>query len=694
MDEDKKYNEGLLEFEFKHLGFGHRAIEALQARLADPNRKDAFAIRDERWFLQGKMNLVIQLGDGNNAMLRVKSYDASLRKEIIIPELEIAGIDTVALDKKMGAVDWSEDLDRPGVREAAKEDPFLQQLIDLSVEVKRDLQLLKESGHPQGNEAMHGLTLKHWLDTPYEQYIPDALEFKNAYEIRHSFSRDDILWPTVKQARNLLEGSPVGREIISPVDGIPVVEWFSLNIHQKDLSGKYQLENIGFFDLRRKIDLLPITEQHNPAALQMIYLGLLDGNKSQAHFLHNGNDEVVNLAVNAGSQSVEISNRQRQVIVNTADLVKNEAVASGEANYSINLNNTVMKNENYNEANYEYNVGRLRQHGFPDTKNEELRGQMQQGKTQILLEFHSAEHAGVVRAVVHVEKADSGVYFPNRYQLELKRPESQYPRRQFFQIQNFKGHGNQYDTPWKMGVNLLRGGQVLNNWLREDGTSINEWRGLDFSQKTNAGYGYVSFDRQELDVAKRLDELPIQEKDKNDLRHSHVVRSIEMGNTQSVHLDMPGNPVIRLRANIPKRELDIIKNGHVISISQFNTELTEMMDPNIAMNPGNDRGIRDPGNDRSSENQTIVHPENVLPNDNQAERKNEGSKQDQAVSQNHDKTPAPVNNVSIISGIGTTQQKETRLASSNTEKINKVLTGIQIAPKPSRNPGNHQKHSL
>jgi hypothetical protein len=245
-----------------------------------------------------------------------------------------------------------------------------------------------------------------------------------------------------------------------------------------------------------------------------------------------------------------------------------------------------MANDNFSESNFEYVTARLKQHQFPNTRNAELKEQMQQGKNLILLEFHSEDYSGAVRATAQIEKSNSGVYFPNRYELELKKPEAKQSIKQFFPIQNFKGHGNQYDVPWKMGVNLLRGGQVLNNWLREDGSTVNEWRALDFSKRTLAGHGYVSFDRQQLDVVKRLDLLPIQEKDKGDLRHSHVVKSIEMGNRQAVHLEIPGNPVITLVANVRKKDLDIVRGGNYISVDQFNSELAESRDQGAVMGRG------------------------------------------------------------------------------------------------------------
>jgi len=351
-----------------------------------------------------------------------------------------------------------------------------------------------------------------------------------------------------------------------------------------------------------------------------------------------------------------------------------------------------MDTTTYIEDNYRYVAGRLHQHGFPDTKNAELLEQMMQGKGRILLEFHSAEYAGNVRAIAHVEKAESGTYFPNRYQLELKKPESKYALRQFFQIQNFKGHGRQYDVPWKMGVNLLRGAQVLNNWLLEDGSTVREWRTLDFSQRTNAGYGHISFDPQELDVVKKLNELPIQEKNKDDLRHSSVVRSLEMGNTQAVHLEGPENFMISLRANVRKRELDIVKGGHIISLEQFNQELSEWRNQGVYI--GDNPWEQDPVRAKQPENQLPTNQKNGLPAAGQVEPENKEQSQRPSAIQKTGQVQGVVKSKEVTSGLNSSQQKEHRLAPSGSNKVKKILTGNPITPAPSNRQGNARKQGI
>jgi hypothetical protein len=344
------------------------------------------------------------------------------------------------------------------------------------------------------------------------------------------------------------------------------------------------------------------------------------------------------------------------------------------------------------EENYKYILGRLYHHYFPDSKNDELLEQMNQGKDRILLEFHSAEYAGNIRAIVHIEKSESGTYFPNRYQLELHKPESKYTRRQFFQIQNFKGHEKKYDVSWKMGMNLLRGAQVLNNWLLEDGSSIKEWRGLDFSKKTIAGYGHVSFEPQEFDLTGKLNELPIQEKNKDDLRHSAVIRSLEMGNTQTVHLDGPETFNISLRANIPKRELDIIYNGNILSPEEFISELSEWRNQGVYIGGG--PSDKEDAGEKQAGDQMLASKGKVLIPDGQGEKRDRMPSQDQPAMQNSGEIPSAINNVSIKSGTGGLQQKESWLEPSNLEKMKKVLTGNQISPYPSNHQANSKKNGM
>ena len=492
--------------------------------------------------------------------------------------------------------------------------------------------------------------------------------------IQYTFDRDGLFWPTLTQARNLLEGAAVGRSIISPVDGNAAVEWFRLDKDWERVTGNYRIEALGFFDLLRELELLPIREKDYPDGLLAIYSDLLNGDKPAVYYTHF-RELQANLEVNAITQCVDVRNKEGEVFASTTALAIADQVMGRGNYYQINSNNKIMKNKNYSEDNFEYNAIRLRQHGFPDTKFKELKDKMQDGQSRILLEFHSGHFAGNVRAVAHVEKADSGTYFPNRYELELKSPNSKYPRRQFFQIHNFKGHDKKYDIPWKAGVNLLRGGQILNHWLNEDKSSIYEWRGLNFSERTNAGHAYIPFEAQAFDVEKKLDQLPVQEKDGNDLRHSYVVRAIEMGESQVVHLESEDNLTIRLRANVPKRELDIIKGGHVISLDQLKTELSEWRTQGVYV-----------GDAPWEQGTPSQHKGNVSV-DPQSEASAQSSK-----SLNNTATEAStllkagkqMGNVMIV-GVG---------GSQTSDKAMKVLTGNPITPNPTGHKGNIKSQGI
>jgi len=217
--------------------------------------------------------------------------------------------------------------------------------------------------------------------------------------IQYTFDREGLFWPTVKQAQNLLGGSPVGRSIISPVDGNAAVEWFRLDKDWERVTGNYRIEALGFFDLQRELELLPIREKHYPNGLLSIYSGLLNGDKPAVFYTHFRELEA-NLEVNAITQCVDVRNKEGEVFASTTALAIADQVMGRGNYYQINSNNKIMKNKNYSEDNFEYNAIRLRQHGFPDTKFKELKDKMQDGQSRILLEFHSRHFAEPVRVGV------------------------------------------------------------------------------------------------------------------------------------------------------------------------------------------------------------------------------------------------------------------------------------------------------
>jgi hypothetical protein len=574
----------VLEAELTFLGATDQAVGVMKTMLAYPARQDSFIVTDKQWHGEDKIGVRVYIDAPSEGQAAIRGYEIRVRKGIDLPSGEVNGVNISDLETRMKAINWDVELPEGSYNIKDGSDAEAKEK-DIVSKVQWELILLKANESPACRLVADRLMLKYWLDTPYEIFINDASEYKTAFDLWRYFKQEEPIFPTITQARSLMIGNPIGRSIVSRSEGISGYEWYILNTGHRDASGQFPIEQIGFFDAEAELSKLGLSVD-DPDFERQIISNLAVGNFAPIEYMDGDKELAGNLKINPYRNTVEVWTIDGKFVRDSA--AKSEKEIVSESKYSWAINGTTVRNKNYNESNLEYVEARLTDHGFPDSQHAYLAEEMKNGSSRIMLEFHSIEDQGHVRAFAEIKKMESGAYLPTNYIVQLKKPEWTYPRQQKFVFHNAKGQGKMLDIHWKTAVNLLAGGQALANWGDNKGNSVYEWRGLNFSTKSNEGYGFISFDSDALSVAKKLDELPIMEKDRTDLRHSFVVQSIQMGNSQSVHLLADGNPTVRLRANIPRRELDIIQGGRVLTLDELRASLKgyqEMID--IARNIGN-----------------------------------------------------------------------------------------------------------
>lgn len=318
---------------FRSLGFSVYAEDELKENWADLVRDRTLDIRDTKWIYHDKMNLNIHVRV-DNGRPDINGYDASLRKEIRLPVVDIGSVHTLTLDKEMEELPWSLDPDDETVQRLASESKSVGELVARMSKVQVDLRGLAESDHPDGKEAAHLLSLYHWLDTPWEKHLPDAQAFKDNYDIRRSFRADDIFFPSVLQARNLLDGRTVGREITHPTTGLSTVEWFVINRTQTDTSGQSVLQRAGLVHLRNEIEVLPIREKQVSTTLEGIYNGLLNGEKPAIHFQGGSGDQFSRISIAGVPPEIEVHGMLGGLIYRSAPAIDQERNKSVSAKAS------------------------------------------------------------------------------------------------------------------------------------------------------------------------------------------------------------------------------------------------------------------------------------------------------------------------------------------------------------------------
>lgn len=189
-----------------------------------------------------------------------------------------------------------------------------------------------------------------------------------------------------------------------------------------------------------------------------------------------------------------------------------------------NQKHTIM-----NEKNYDYLKDQLKNTGFGEGLQNELKDKMEKQTPEFQLDHNQKFGRDEISATLHFKKSDeSDMYFFNKYDLNTK-PEKGDEMHQTFYVNK----GNTITL--KEAYNLMEGRAVNKNLTAKDGEKYNAWVQMDFKETDNNGnfkmkqfhqnYGY--------NLEQALAKLPIKElaidTDKNTL-----MQSLQKGNRQAV----------------------------------------------------------------------------------------------------------------------------------------------------------------
>lgn len=218
-----------------------------------------------------------------------------------------------------------------------------------------------------------------------------------------------------------------------------------------------------------------------------------------------------------------------------------------------------------NEKNYEYLSEQLKRTGFGDTLNDELRKQMQKQNAEFTLNTQRAYGADNISATLHFKKsAESDMFFFNKYDLELKKENSENAIKQTF-------YPNKGIT-LKEGYNLLDGRAVHKTLTTKEDEKFNAWLQLDFKNVTESGNYKINQFHQNYgyDLEKTLSKYPIQELNNEKFKES-LVRSLERGNLQSATFLLNGKEEkIFITPNLAFKSLNAYDAGmHKISLGEL-----------------------------------------------------------------------------------------------------------------------------
>ena len=230
----------------------------------------------------------------------LSGYTATIRQ---VPPVEhgiYSGIDTAALEQKMGKVNWN----RKGEHDPA--DKSTQAVLKTIPDIFLDLGRLSESGDSKAVLLADSLKIKYWSGTLVEQSL-DLTAIVQQFEKKHYFriKGDELSDVTSRQAYNLLSGRHVLK--FETAEAVPFSEyWIGLEPSGNGFSHECYDE----FNIKEAIGRLQVAEMKNDQSGAGLIRSLIEGDLVAAHISAGEKLIPVLLAANAKKKEITLFNEQ------------------------------------------------------------------------------------------------------------------------------------------------------------------------------------------------------------------------------------------------------------------------------------------------------------------------------------------------------------------------------------------------
>gem|GEM_PF-486433 len=180
------------------LGFPERLDEAIDYY----NQHTNFSVPYVAKFGNDTLYCDLQFEAGSDGLCHFTSYDATLREEVAIPEMNIDGINTRQLDNTLKVVDkWYDDaLSNDFEKKQPEEILHINETIQTA-----HAQLLKlQASEGDGKETAKLLMFKYWAEVDYQKFFKDYAEIKERFEINCKVSSNEMMH-SVEETYNYLK---------------------------------------------------------------------------------------------------------------------------------------------------------------------------------------------------------------------------------------------------------------------------------------------------------------------------------------------------------------------------------------------------------------------------------------------------------------------------------------------------------
>lgn len=190
------------------------------------------------------------------------------------------------------------------------------------------------------------------------------------------------------------------------------------------------------------------------------------------------------------------------------------------------------------QENYDYLKSQVRNAGFGDQLDNELKTKMESNEPMIKLQHKQDIGADKVEATLNFRKSEqSDTYYFNNYEVKLTPPDAKQPvPKQTFYV----GKDNNYSL--EEAYNLLSHRFVNKDLVNATGENYNAWVKLNFKETDNAGNFKLQYfgEKWGFDLQKALDKFPLIKELGNETDKANLMASLKKGNVQEVTLVMDG----------------------------------------------------------------------------------------------------------------------------------------------------------
>jgi len=412
---------------------------------------------------------------------------------------------------------------------------------------------IHESG-PEGKELVELLAQRYWRDQPMEAQIASLFKI----EPRLGISKD-------------ME-HPITKEVLDAADTAlrNGENWMAYNTHSYLLD----LPDVQFFSTNDEANQYAHDNTSNRDGFKVIHFDCVQDIFIQVPYGRKVQEPPTPYLPET---SMRVDPDRNPLLDKDGNSFTDALIDHIEAQQTLNNKNHVM-----NENNLNYLKDNVKFSGFGESLFSELEKNLKEQKPDFQLHFTTQINNRPFNATLYFGKSEnSEMYFFNSYQASIEKKNGENVDQSF---RLYKGKG----VTAKEAYNLLQGRAVFKELTNKEDQPYKAWLQLDFENKDKYENHVVKqyHEKYGYDVAASVAKFPVLEMD-GGKKQEDLLKSLEKGNTQSVTMEINGQPEkMFLEAN-PQYKTVNVYNSELKLMKHEELPMTNSKDVKQALSQGN-----------------------------------------------------------------------------------------------------------